>query len=133
MIRGVGVDLVEVERVRGALTRWGPRFLERVYAPEELADARRGGNFVASLAARFAAKEAAYKAVRHALGGPLALRSIVVSAGRGRPPAIVLDGVPAARGRRLAWWCSLTHTGGLACAVVVVEENDADGVQREGD
>jgi holo-[acyl-carrier protein] synthase len=133
MIRGVGVDLVEVERVRGVLERWGARFLERVYAPAELADARRGGDFVASLAARFAAKEAAYKAVRHTLGGPLALRSIVVSAGRGRSPAIAVDDFPGAGGRRLAWWCSLTHTDALACAVVVVEESDADGVRREGD
>jgi holo-[acyl-carrier protein] synthase len=132
VIRGVGVDLIEVARVRGALARWGSRFLERVYAPEELADARRGGDFAASLAARFAAKEAAYKALRQTLGRPLALRSIVVSAGRDRAPAIALEGVPAAGGRRLAWWCSLTHTADLACAVVVVEESAADVVPPAG-
>jgi holo-[acyl-carrier protein] synthase len=131
VIRGVGVDLVEVERVRGTLARWGPRFLQRVYSPEELDDARRGSDFAASLAARFAAKEAAYKAVRQALGRPLALRSIVISAGRGRPPAIALT-EPGPSGPSLAWWCSLTHTGGLACAVVVVEERDQIRVQREG-
>ena len=128
MIRGVGVDLVEVARVREALARWGGRFLERVYAPEEVAEAGRGGDFAASLAARFAAKEAAYKAVRQTLGRPLALRSIVVSGGRERPTGIAIEGVPIAPGRRLAWWCSLTHTSELACAVVVVEETPNDGV-----
>jgi holo-[acyl-carrier protein] synthase len=121
VIRGVGVDLVEVERVRRALARWGGRFLERIYTPEELEDARRGSDFAASLAARFAAKEAAYKAAHQILGRPLVLRSIVVSAGRGRAPAIVL--ADAAGTPPLAWWCSLSHAGGLACAVVVVEED----------
>jgi holo-[acyl-carrier protein] synthase len=119
LIRGVGVDLVEVDRVRAVIERWGRRFLERVYAPQEVEDARRGEDFVASLAARFAAKEAAYKAVRQALGRPLALRAIVVSAGRGRAPTIALAGEV---GGHLAWWCSLTHAAGLACAVVVLEE-----------
>jgi holo-[acyl-carrier-protein] synthase len=96
-----------------------------VYAPEELEDAGRGGNFVASLAARFAAKEAAYKAVRQALGRSLALRSIVVSAGRGRAPTIGLAVLSGPCDPTLAWWCSLSHTGGLACAVVVVEEAGA--------
>jgi holo-[acyl-carrier protein] synthase len=130
VIRGVGVDLVEVDRVRDTLERWGRRFLDRVYAPEEVEDARRGGDFPASLAARFAAKEAAYKAVRQALGRPLALRSIVVSAGRGRAPRIALA-ERGSGGPRLAWWCSLSHAGGLACAVVVVEEAPAGSPASE--
>ena len=127
MIRGVGVDLVEVERVRAALERWGDRFIERLFTPEEVADARRGGDFVASLAARFAAKEAAYKAVREGLGKPLALRAIMVSAGRGRAPRITLVDTPPGAPRDLTWWCSLAHSGGLACAMVVVESGAAAG------
>ena len=121
MIRGVGVDLVEVERLRSAVARWGGRFLERVFTPAEIADARDGGDFEASLAARFAAKEAAYKAIREAFGRPLGWRSFEVSAGRGRRPRIALvEPQPVGLGE-LVWWCSLTHAGGLACAVVVVE------------
>jgi holo-[acyl-carrier protein] synthase len=113
------VDLVEVERVRAAVARWGDRFVRRVFTDGEVADARRGGDFAASLAARFAAKEAAYKAARALVGRPIALRSIVVSAGRGRPPRVALEGASGAG--NLVWWCSLTHGGGLACAVVVAE------------
>jgi holo-[acyl-carrier protein] synthase len=114
------VDLVEIERVRAAVSRWGDRFVRRVFTDAEVADARRGGDFAASLAARFAAKEAAYKAARAVVGRPIPLRSIVVSAGRGRPARVALDGPDADRAR-LVWWCSLTHGGGLACAVVVAE------------
>lgn len=121
MIRGVGIDLVEIERVRAAVGRWGGRFLDRVFAPEEVADARRGGEFAASLAARFAAKEAAYKAVRDGFGEPLALRSIRVSAGRGRAPEIRLAGAIPREAAGLTWWCSLAHTEGFACAVVIAE------------
>ena len=123
MILGVGVDLVEVGRLRAAVTRWGPRFLNRVFTERELSDARRGGDFAASLAARFAAKEAAYKAIRARLGRALPLRAIVVSAERGAAPGIELEApVPDAL-EGLAWWCSLTHTDGLACAVVVAERS----------
>ena len=134
MIRGVGVDLVEVARVRGALERWGERFLARVFTAGEVADARRGGDFAGSLAGRFAAKEAAYKALRERLGCAVPLRALVVSAGRGRAPRVTLDGSAAGRGPgglaaagapRL--WCSISHTRGVACAVVVAEDEDARG------
>ena len=56
----VGVDLVELERLRRALERHGERFLARVYTPEEAA---RFGRYLPELAARFAAKEAVSKAL----------------------------------------------------------------------
>jgi holo-[acyl-carrier protein] synthase len=56
----VGVDIVEVERIAGAVARWGDRFLRRVFTPEELAYCQ--GN-IPSLAARWAAKEAVVKAL----------------------------------------------------------------------
>jgi holo-[acyl-carrier protein] synthase len=102
------------------VARWGDRFVRRVFTEAEIADARRGGDFAASLAARFAAKEAAYKAARALVGRPIPLRSIVVSAGRGRPARVALAR-PSAAAAGLVWWCSLTHGGGLACAVVVAE------------
>ncbi len=61
----VGVDIIEIERIQGVLDRWGQRFLRRVYTPAE-ADHCRGR--VASLAARFAAKEAVSKALGTGIG-----------------------------------------------------------------
>lgn len=78
----VGVDLVEISRIARAYERWGERFLARVYTPREQADSR---GRVASLALRFAAKEAVAKALGVGIG-PVGWLDIEVLVGeRGRP------------------------------------------------
>ena len=63
MIIGSGIDLVEIKRIKDAVDRYGPRFLNRVYREEEQAYCLRKRNSAESFAARFAAKEAAAKAL----------------------------------------------------------------------
>lgn len=64
MITGIGVDIIEVERIARALERHPERFLRRVFTPGEIADCQSGTeNQHRRLAARFAAKEAALKAI----------------------------------------------------------------------
>ena len=60
-----GVDLIEIERIEASITRHGDRFLTRVYTPRELDEV---GKSIASLAARFAAKEAVSKALGCGIG-----------------------------------------------------------------
>jgi holo-[acyl-carrier protein] synthase len=121
MIVGVGVDIVDVKRIRAALEspRTGERFRARVFTPEEVAycSQRRSGH--ESFAARFAAKEAVMKALGHAYGW----REIEVTRTDG-PPGIRLHGrareQAAALGiRRIS--LSLSHTGALAIAHVIAE------------
>ena len=112
----VGIDLIEIERVERALAR-RPRLAERLFLPEELAYAnarRRPGRH---LAARFAAKEAAIKA----LGGGCAPREIEVCGSE--PPTLRLHGRAreAAQGRGLELAVSLTHSRETAAAVVLAE------------
>ncbi len=66
MIKGIGIDLIEVERIARALERRRRRFLERVFTPGEVAEC---GRAVHRLAARFAAKEAFLKALGTGLRG----------------------------------------------------------------
>jgi holo-[acyl-carrier protein] synthase len=111
---GVGIDLIEIERVERALAR-RPRLAERLFRPDELAYAsarRRPGRH---LAARFAAKEAAIKA----LGGGCAPRDIEVRAGE--PPTLILHGRArkAADERGVELAVSLTHSRETAAAVVL--------------
>jgi holo-[acyl-carrier protein] synthase len=115
-IVGVGIDVVDVARMSRALTRT-PRLAVRLFT-----DAERTGSRPEQLAARFAAKEAAAKA----LGAPGGLRwhdaEVVVGDG-GRPRLRVSGGVAAeadAQGIR-TWHLSLSHDGGVATAVVVAE------------
>ncbi|WP_431944430.1 holo-ACP synthase [Actinacidiphila sp. bgisy167] len=121
MIIGVGIDVAEIDRFEQSLERT-PGLAERLFLPGELrlpSGARRGG---ASLAARFAAKEALAKA----LGAPGGLHwsdAEVVTEDSGRPRLIV-RGTVAARAEELgvrAFHVSLSHDAGVASAVVVAE------------
>jgi len=67
MIDGIGVDIVKVERLRGAAGRWGRKFLERVFTEREIAYCMAKAEPYTSFSTRFAAKEALIKA----LGGNL--------------------------------------------------------------
>jgi holo-[acyl-carrier protein] synthase len=125
-----GVDLVEIPRIEHAVTRWGERFLQRVFTPAERAACQ---TRMASLAARWAAKEAAAKmlgvglrglggADRHTDRDAVAWTELeITNDDRGRP-LLALHGRAAARAADLglvAWSVSLSHTRDFAIAHVV--------------
>jgi holo-[acyl-carrier protein] synthase len=114
MASGIGIDLLEIDRMERALERY-PRLAERVFteAEREYAAARaRPGRH---LAARFAAKEAVVKAL--GLTGGFGLSEIEVVAGE--PPAVRLSGRAAEAGRGLDLDVSLTHSRDFAAAIAV--------------
>jgi holo-[acyl-carrier protein] synthase len=121
VIIGVGIDVAEIDRFAAALERT-PGMADRLFVRGELylpSGARRG---VASLAARFAAKEALAKA----LGAPAGLLwtdAEVVTEGSGQP-RLVVRGTVADRAAELGvrtWHVSLSHDAGVASAVVIAE------------
>ena len=63
MITGLGTDIIEIERLQKAVDRWGDNFLKHVFNQEEIAYARKSKFPMQHFAARFAAKEAIYKAI----------------------------------------------------------------------
>lgn len=114
----VGIDLTSVVEVRDAIATHGERYLQRIYAPEELADA---GGDPRRLAARFAAKEAVLKVLRPA-DDALPWKEIRVRRHPSGWTDLVLSGRVAERARSAGvdeWAVSLTHEGDLASAVVV--------------
>ena len=118
---GVGIDLIEIGRLEQALARH-PRLAERVFTSAELDHARARRRPGRHLAARFAAKEAAVKA----LGlGPLGLREIEIVSGE--PPRLRLRGraAAAAREREVALSVSLSHSREMAVAVVLADDRPA--------
>ncbi len=115
----VGIDLVSIARVEAAVERWGERFLERVFTGREIAYSRRMHRPARSLAARFAAKEAFFKAVSAAGARGVPLKDIEVVVTAGGAPALVAHGrAAAALGERKAA-LSISHDGDHAIAVVV--------------
>jgi holo-[acyl-carrier protein] synthase len=119
---GVGIDLVDVGRLRSAMAR-RPGFATRVFTELER-DTRATGSRVAErLAARFAAKEATMKALGVGLGA-FALREVEVVVGEDGHPSLLLHGRARERARDLgvhSFAVSLSHTSTLASAVVVAE------------
>lgn len=124
MILGLGLDLVEIPRMARILD--GPpgrveRFVARVFTRGERAYCDARVDRASRYAARFAAKEAALKA----LGAPAGLRFQELEVVRGEgAPALVLSGAAAEAARRLGvvrLHLSITHDGGIAAAVVVAE------------
>lgn len=122
MIVGVGLDIVPIARIAALLSRHGERARDRLFSPSERADCERRADPSQHYAARFSAKEAVLKA----LGAPPGLRWVemeVRSAPDGRP-VLHLSGAAAeaadARGVNTSH-VSLTHAGGMAAAVVVLE------------
>jgi holo-[acyl-carrier protein] synthase len=123
MILGIGIDLVETERIQRAIERHGDRFTGRIFTRSEREYFLRKSLPFESFAARFSAKEAACKAL--GLGWPeCRFVSIEVSAGDGGKPEIVFHGAALAaareRGVKKAF-LSMTHDGGVSAAVVVLE------------
>lgn len=86
MIFGIGTDIVKVARMQKNLTRFGDKFARRILTPEELSDFERQAHKAHFLAKRFAAKEAAAKAMGLGFAEGLSLRQIgVAHDARGKP------------------------------------------------
>lgn len=130
----VGVDMIEIDRVRNVLARHPERFLERVFTPAEAAFCR---GRVSELAARFAAKEAVMKALGTGARS-VAWRDIEVLPDRRGKPLVYLTGGAAERAAHIgldAIDVSLSHLATFAVAVVVCaqahrEQDPAEARER---
>jgi holo-[acyl-carrier protein] synthase len=124
MIVGSGIDLVEISRIKHAVDRFGSRFLDRVYLKLEQEYCLRKKHSAESFAARFAAKEAAAKALGTGISQGVNWLEIEVVRERSGRPALRLHGRAAQRAEQMGvvnTSLSLTHTGELAMASVVME------------
>jgi holo-[acyl-carrier protein] synthase len=121
----VGVDIIELERIGGAVARWNGRFLQRVYTEAELVLCR---GYVPELAVRFAGKEAISKALGTGLFGVSWREMEILADPRGKP-LVHLHGRAAQRATRLGlteFAISLSHSRDYAVAFVVGGSNGKD-------
>jgi holo-[acyl-carrier protein] synthase len=123
-ILGHGIDLTEVDRIDEMLAEHGDRFVQRCFTPREIADAGNGPRRVEHLAARFAAKEAALKALATGWAQGVGWTDVAVHRAESGKPELVVTGraaaVAAERGIT-RWHVSLTHTKDHAVASVIAE------------
>lgn len=122
-VTSIGVDLAEIDRISDMIERYGERFTGRVFTVREIAYCRRKVTAAASFAARFAAKEAVFKATGFGLNLGMHWREVeVVNNSHGRP-ILELHGEAARRMAGKNLHLSLSHTGNMAIAMVVVDED----------
>jgi len=124
MVLGVGIDIIEVARIRAAYEKFGERFVQRILRGDEIAYCLSHRDFFPFLAARFAAKEAVSKAFGTGIGGQLGWQDIEVKHKPSGQPYIYLH----EQGQRLlqvqqarALHLSLSHTDHYAAAVAMLE------------
>ncbi len=122
MIAGTGVDIIEVERIKGALDAWGDRFLNRVFTKRELDYASTKKFSHENLAARFACKESVLKAFGDTRSG-IQLKHIEVLNDRKGKPEIVLHGEAkefARKNRMDQVIVSMSHTSNYAVSSAIL-------------
>ena len=124
MIVGLGVDIAEVDRVRAAIERRGQAFLKRLFTPREIAYCETHRNCYERYAGRFAAKEAAMKALGTGWNRGVRWRDIEVRRQPGGRPTLAFNGKAAEFAAGLGTKntaLSLTHTASEAIAQVILE------------
>ncbi len=135
MIAGIGVDLVAVNRIKRILERFPERFMNRIFTEREQQNFSDQNGSAASLAARFAAKEASLKAIGCGIG-PAALKEVEIITAPGRQPLVKLHGEASrlAHHKQITFIAvSLTHEPPFACAVAAAcFGSAADGPNRPG-
>ena len=125
-ISGVGVDLVSIPRMRTTIDRWQDRFVGRVFTDDEIAYCRARRDPAPHFAARFAAKEAGFKALGTGLQLGVRWRELEVRRERTQAPTLVLSG----RSREIGlgkggsrMLLSLTHEGDYALAQAMLVDD----------
>ncbi len=128
-ILGIGVDIVEVDRIAGSIARFGERFLRKVFTPAERDYCISRALPAQHFAARFAAKEAVLKALGTGWNEQTSFREVEVVRAEGSAPTVVLS----ARIRKLLppgstrFWLSISHTHNHAVAqALITHEDDTD-------
>ncbi|MGH7306343.1 MAG: holo-ACP synthase [Candidatus Rokuibacteriota bacterium] len=125
-ITGLGVDLVSIPRMRATIDRWQDRFVERVFTDGEIAYCRSRRDPAPHFAARFAAKEAGFKALGTGLQLGVRWRELEVRREREEAPTLALSGrakeIGLARGGR-RMLLSLTHEGEYALAQAILVDD----------
>lgn len=125
MIVGTGIDIAEVPRIAASIARFGERFLHRIFTEGEIRYCDSKANRVERYAARFAAKEAAMKAIGTGWNHGVTWRDVEVSRMPGGRPTLTFHGKAAEFAARLGAKhvaLSLTHTAEHAIAQVILED-----------
>ncbi len=126
-IIGIGIDLVDCDRIQNSIERFGDRFLKRIFTEGEIAYSNSMKFPARHFAARFAAKEALSKAFGTGIGKAMGWRDLDVQKKESGEPFVVLSGGAEKMANELEVgrvWISLSHTDASGMATIILEAHD---------
>ena len=122
MIQGIGVDIIEIERIESSIDRFGENFLRKIFTEAEIAYCRSRKKPAQHFAARFAAKEAVSKALSTGWSGEFEWKNVEVSNELSGKPTVILHGRTADALRKSVIYLSLSHSETSVVAFAVIDE-----------
>ena len=122
MILGIGMDMVDIERIRTSLERYGESFISKIFTEHEIAYCSAKALPAQHYAARFAAKEAFSKAIATGWAGEFHWKDVEVVNDEQGKPSFRLSGATAKQFGEKSILVSLTHTETSAAAFVIIQE-----------
>jgi holo-[acyl-carrier protein] synthase len=126
MITGIGIDVVQNDRLRQSIERFGDRFIQRIYTEGEIEYCRKSAHPEIHFAARFAAKEAVLKALGTGLSAGMTWKDVELVRQPSGKPALHLYREALALATSTGatrFHVSLTHDQLVSCAVVILEKD----------
>ncbi len=127
MVIGIGIDIIEIDRIRVSVEKFGDRFLNKVYTQKELDYSLKKKYKYQHLAARFAAKEAVYKALATGWNEDVSWQNIEISNEPNGMPIVTLKGNLKkflSKGKNLK--ISMSHSRDYVACMAIVYKNDSD-------
>ena len=122
MVRGIGVDIIEIDRIRNSIESIGDHFLQKVYTAAEIAYCDAKANRYQHYAARFAAKEAMSKALSMGWAGEFRWKDVEITNASSGQPHITLHGTLDAHLAGATVMLSMSHSASHVVAMVVIED-----------
>ncbi len=122
MISGIGIDVVEIQRIRTMIEKWDEKFISRLFTENEISRCQARFNDAECFAVRFAAKEALAKALGHGWCKHFRWRDVEVTRENSGKPGLRIEGITAQLVVKKRVMLSLTHTREYAAAIVTVED-----------
>ncbi|MGC8595660.1 MAG: holo-ACP synthase [Candidatus Kryptoniota bacterium] len=121
MVEGIGVDIVEVSRIKQSIEKYGPAFMDKIFTEEEKSYCSSKPNPYQHYAARFAAKEAFSKATATGWNSEFSWQEVQVANEESGKPFLKLSGKAAENFGKRKMFLSLSHSGDYVVAMVLLE------------
>lgn len=121
MIQGIGVDIIEIQRIQSSIEKFGDTFLRKIFTDTEIAYCQARKNPAQHFAARFAAKEAVSKALATGWSGEFEWKNVEVMNELSGKPSVILHGITAQALKKSTVYLSLSHSDVSVVAFAVIE------------